>query len=127
MADSCSLTLHHSWPLLLQRVFLSFALSRNPFQCHTTKTEQQTSLWSVFTRTDTRGQADRPHITLLGTLQAETPFILFLIKDGKGGFPQSRPATEVTAARTSGLDDLVFSRQTGFSSANIRLLISRWS
>ena len=87
MADSCSLTLHHSWPLLLQRVFLSFALSRNPFQYHTTTTEQQTSLWSVFTRTDTRGQADRPHITLLGTLQAETPFILFLIKDGKRGVP----------------------------------------
>ena len=43
----------------------------------------------------------------------------------KGGFPQSRPAIEVTAARTSGIDDLVFSRQTGFSSANIRLLISR--
>ena len=44
----------------------------------------------------------------------------------KGGFPQLRPTIEVTAARTSGLDDLVFSRQTGFSSANIRLLISRW-
>ena len=87
MADSSSLTLHHSWPLLLQRVFLSFALSRNPFQYHTTKTEQQTSLWSVFTRTDTRGQADRPHITILGTLQAETPFFLFLIKDGKRGVP----------------------------------------
>ena len=87
MADSCSLTLRHSWPLLLQRVFLSFALSRNPFQYHTTKTEQQTSLWSVFTRTNTRGQADRPHITLLGTPQVETPFILFRIKDGKRGVP----------------------------------------
>ena len=56
-----------------------------------------------------------PAYHTLGTLQAETPFILFLIKDGKGGFPQSRPATEVTAARTSGLDNLVFSRQTVFS------------
>ena len=87
MADSCSFTLHRSWPLLLQRVFLSFALSRNPFQYHTTKTEQQTSLWSVFTSMETRGQADRPRITLLGTLQAEPSFLLFLIKDEKRGVP----------------------------------------
>lgn len=40
---------------------------------------------------------------------------------------ESRQALEVTAARASGLDNLMFSRQTGFSSANFRLLIIQWS
>ena len=40
---------------------------------------------------------------------------------------ESRQALEVTAARASGLDNLMFSRQTGLSSANFRLLIIQWS
>lgn len=39
----------------------------------------------------------------------------------KGGFPQWRPTIKVTAARTSGLDDLVFSRQTGFFECKLLL------
>ena len=111
MVDSCSFTLHRSWPLLLQRVLLSFALSRNPFQYHTTKTEQQTLLWSVFTRIDTRGQADRPRITLLGTLQAETPFPLFLIKDGKRGVPS------IASSHWSHLSPNFWTRQSCFLSS----------
>ena len=40
---------------------------------------------------------------------------------------ESRQALEVTPARASGLDNLMFSRQTGLSSANFRLLIIQWS
>ena len=42
--------------------------------------------------------------------------------------PGSRQTFDVAAAQTSGLVNLVFSPQTVFfSSANIRLLLNRWS
>ena len=40
--------------------------------------------------------------------------------------PLSRQTFEVTEARTNGLVNLVVFRQTGFSSASIRLFIQRW-
>ena len=49
---------------------------------------------------------------------------LFLYWGGeKEALPESRQLFEAAAARTSGLVNLVFSRQTGFSSASIRLVI----
>ena len=52
-------------------------------------------------------------------------FYLFLYRGGeKEALPESRQLFEAAAARTSGLVSLVFSRQTGFSSANIRLVIN---
>ena len=41
--------------------------------------------------------------------------------------PESLQVFEVAAARSSRLVNLVFSRQTGFSSASIRLLKKGWS
>ena len=41
----------------------------------------------------------------------------------KEALPESRQLFEAVTARTSGLVNLVFSRQTGFSSANIHLVI----
>ena len=41
--------------------------------------------------------------------------------------PESRQTFEVTVAQTSGLVNLALSRQTGFMSARIRLLINGWS
>ena len=42
------------------------------------------------------------------------------------GLPELGQAFEVAEGRTSGLANLVFSRQTGFASASIRLLINGW-
>ena len=46
-----------------------------------------------------------------------------LLRREKEALPESRQLFEAPAARTSGLVNLVFSRQTGFSSASIRLVI----
>ena len=51
-------------------------------------------------------------------------FCLFLYWGGeKEALPESRQLFEAAAARTSGLVNLVFSRQTGFSSGSIRVVI----
>ena len=56
-------------------------------------------------------------------------FCLLLDRGGEKETPrqQSRQTFDVTAARTFGIVNLVFSRQTGFLSASIRLLINRCS
>ena len=59
------------------------------------------------------------HITL-----REELFFVFLSEGGeKEPLPLSRQTFEVTEARTNGLVSLVVFRQTGFSSASIRLFI----
>ena len=61
---------------------------------------------------------NRRHIT---TLRAQ-PLFIFFKEEEERRLPESRQTFEVAAIRTSGLDNLVFfSRQTGFSSALIRL------
>ena len=50
-----------------------------------------------------------------------------LAKRRKGGFAWTTLSLWSPRTRAYGLVNLVFSRQTGFSSANIRLLINRWS
>ena len=53
------------------------------------------------------------------TLRAQPPFVFSLmLRRRQGSLGQ---AFEVATTRTSGLVNLVFSRQTGFSSASIRL------
>ena len=50
-------------------------------------------------------------------------FCLFLYwGEEKEALPESRQLFEAAAARTSGLVNLVFSRQTGFSSASVNLV-----
>ena len=49
------------------------------------------------------------------TLQAEPPLVFFFTEEEKRRLPESRKLFEAAAARTSGLVNLVFSRQTGFS------------
>ena len=62
------------------------------------------------------------------SLRARDSFRLLLDQKGeKEALPESPQAFEVAAAPTSGLVNLVFSRQTGFSRASICSLINRWS
>ena len=63
---------------------------------------------------------------LVGTLRTVLPFV-FLSEGDYEARPESRQAYEIAESRTSGLVNLVFSRQTGFPSASIRLLMSRCS
>ena len=50
-----------------------------------------------------------------------------LARRRKGGFAWITPSLWSPRTQASGLVNLIFSRQTGFSSAHIRLLINRWS
>ena len=50
-----------------------------------------------------------------------------LARRRKGGFAWITPSLWSPRTQAYGLFNLVFSRQTGFSSAHIRLLINRWS
>ena len=54
-------------------------------------------------------------LRVMGAQRAEPPFL-------SEALPESRQLFEATAARTSGLVNLVFSRQTGFSSTSVRLV-----
>ena len=55
---------------------------------------------------------------------SKASFCLFIYSGGEQeALPESRQLFEAAAARTSGLVNLVFSRQTGFYSASIRLVI----
>ena len=50
-----------------------------------------------------------------------------LARRRKGGFAWITPSLWSPRTQAYGLFNLVFSRETGFSSAHIRLLINRWS
>ena len=72
--------------------------------------------------------------TRLEQLRQRHKAIMLLVKKGKNhpanrasfclflSLPESRQLFDAAAARTSGLVNLVFSRQTGFSSASVRLV-----
>ena len=62
-------------------------------------------------------------LPLAGTLRTEPHFV----EGDEEALLGSRQAYEIAEGRTSGLVNLVFSRQTGFPSANIRLLMRRGS
>ena len=48
------------------------------------------------------------------TLRAKPPFVVFSEEEEKETLPETHKTFEVTAAQTSGLVNLVLSRQTGF-------------
>ena len=57
----------------------------------------------------------------------QSPFCVLVDQEGvKEALPELGQAFEVAEGRTSGLANLVFSRQTGFPSASIRLLVNGW-
>ena len=59
------------------------------------------------------------------SLSAEPVFFFFLIEGKRRlSLSESHQAFEVATARTSGLVNLVFSREKDFSNASIRLLIN---
>lgn len=60
-------------------------------------------------------------------LRVDPPFVLSFLNAGgeKRAFPESRQAFEVAESRPSGLVNLTFSGQSGFSGASFCLLINR--
>ena len=60
-------------------------------------------------------------------LASRTSFCLLECGGEKEALPESRQTFEVAAARTSGLVNLVFSRQTGFFGASFPFIVIRWS
>ena len=67
--------------------------------------------YGAFSHAWTR-HTDRPRITLFGTLWAETPFLLFLITDGKWGFPS------IASSHWSYRSPNFWTRQSCFLSSN---------